>query len=268
MTKKIIFIITIFIVSGSLYAESNVPGGLVFIQTKIKSQQPPEIYYKNKRVAVLSGEQGWIAAVGIPLDVNPGIDFVEIKDQPSNSKHKFFIAEKEYLVEYLKIKDHKKVEPPAEVLTQISEQHQATIDTYNNYRYIPLDSLSLAMPVQGRRSSPFGMKRIFNNIPKSPHSGLDIAAPKGTKVHAAKNGIVTKSAHYYYSGNIIFIDHGQGFITSYCHLDEILVKEGQEVKTGDVIGKVGASGRVTGPHLHWSVSLNGQRVNPEYFIYG
>jgi len=127
--------------------------------------------------------------------------------------------------------------------------------------------LGLALPTSGRKSSPFGLTRIMNNIQQNPHSGLDIAAPKGQIVTAAKDGKVINLGNFFYSGNIVFIDHGQGFITSYCHLDSIMVTKGQVLKQGERLGTIGNTGRATGAHLHWSVSLNGVRVNPELFIH-
>jgi murein DD-endopeptidase MepM/ murein hydrolase activator NlpD len=121
-------------------------------------------------------------------------------------------------------------------------------------------------PVSGVTSSPFGHRRILNDQPRSPHSGLDIAASTGTPVAAPAPGTVTITGEFYFNGNTVFLDHGQGLITMYCHLSEIKVTEGTQIERGEILGLVGATGRVTGPHLHWSVSLNGHRVDPELAI--
>ena len=119
------------------------------------------------------------------------------------------------------------------------------------------------MPVEGRISGKFGGQRIMNGKKMNPHQGLDIAAPEGTPVKAASDGVVTLNApNTFYSGNVIVIDHGQGLQTIYAHLQKMNVKKGQKVKQGEVIGTVGKTGRVTGPHLHWGASLRGTRFNP------
>ena len=128
------------------------------------------------------------------------------------------------------------------------------------------DSLRMALPVSGRESSPFGLRRYFNEQPRKPHSGLDIAAPEGTPVLAPAGGRVIDTGEYFFNGNTVFLDHGQGLVTMYCHLHEIRVEAGQTVQEGETLGTVGRTGRATGPHLHWGVSLNDARVDPRLFL--
>ena len=123
------------------------------------------------------------------------------------------------------------------------------------------------LPVAGRISGHFGNQRIFNGVPKSPHSGTDIAAPEGTPVQAAAGGkVVLSGKNYFYTGNMVIVDHGQGLQTIYAHLKTAKVNEGDEVTKGQIIGLVGHTGRATGPHLHWGASLNNVRFRPHSLL--
>ena len=117
-------------------------------------------------------------------------------------------------------------------------------------------------PVPGDVTSAFGLRRFFNGEPRKPHSGVDLRAAEGAPVKAMAAGVVALADEHYFSGNVVYLDHGQGVVSMYCHLSEIKVEEGRFVSRGEVIGLAGSTGRVTGPHLHFGVGVLGQMIDP------
>ena len=127
-------------------------------------------------------------------------------------------------------------------------------------------SLKMLLPTQGIKSSEFGVKRFINNQPRNRHTGLDLAASIGTEIISPLSGKVILVGNFYYRGKTVFLDHGGGMISTYSHMSEVVVQQGQSLEKGDLIGEVGQSGRVTGPHLHWQIILSGIPVDPELFL--
>ena len=245
---------------------SAVPGGVYVVNLGGADEDPPSATFNGKPVMVVKKAGQWVAVVGIPLDAEPGRATVEFS--PAKAKDMgilFDIKPKQYATQQLKV-------PPSQV--NLSSEDEERVAAEQKKVRAALDSftpaapstLRLEQPVPGRRSSSFGLRRMFNGESRNPHSGMDIAAPTGTPIKAPLAGRVVDVGTYFFNGNNVIVDHGQGLLTMYCHLSKIRVEVGQELKRGEVLGDVGATGRVTGPHLHWGVSLNGAMVDPALFL--
>jgi len=242
-----------------------VPGGVVKVPLDVRTSKTPHVFYKNKPVMVVKDNKAWFAIVGIPLSARVGEHTVIIKT-PLKKEIIFTIKNKDYPVQRLTIKNKSKVNPNPDDQKRIARESSEINTLLSHYTNKHFTQAHFIKPVKGPTSSPFGLKRFFNKQPRSPHSGLDIAAPMHTPIKAASDGVVIATGNYFFSGNAVFIDHGFGLVTLYCHMNKILVHTGDKIKQGDIIGKVGKTGRVTGPHLHWGVSLNQVRVDPALFI--
>ena len=271
MKIKFILSIIIFYVSAlcsatalELPTESIVPGGIAIIS--IHTKEKPKAYFHARRVMVIGSSANWKAIVGIPLTEKIGTQILVVKINNVKTNYKFEIRNKEYETQHLIIKNKRKVNPNKQDMSRIITERKIISKAKLHWRDNENISLQFIKPVVGPYSSPFGLKRFFNKQPRKPHSGLDIAVPKGTPIAAAASGIVINIGDYFFNGNTVFIDHGQGLITMYCHMEYIGISEGSKVEAGDVIGKVGLTGRVTGAHLHWSVILNNTTVDPLLFL--
>ena len=246
--------------------EAAVPGGVV-IRDLGPAPTRPSVTFNGSPVMVLRRAGGWVAVVGIPLGAKPGDYALQVKDAGGNTKKLAFeIHDKAYETQHITIKDKRKVNPSKQDLARIGKEKARIRQALARFSEQDVVVLSLALPVEGPTSSPFGLRRYFNEQPRKPHSGLDIAAPKGTPIRAPAPGRVIDTGDFFFNGNTVFLDHGQGLVTMYCHMDHIDVKPGQRLETGDRLGTVGMTGRVTGPHLHWGVSLNDARVDPALFL--
>ena len=265
--STLFFINSTFCFATALPKQNAVPGGIAIINLNIPSGNTlPKVTFNKKRVMVKPQENSWHAIVGIPLKTRPGKKFIKLKTDKNNKKYFFTVKSKKYKTQHLTIKNKRKVNPYKKDLKRIIKEKKIIGKVFRQWRAIPQVRTEFIVPVDGPFSSPFGLRRFFNKQPRRPHSGLDIAAKEGTPIHAPADGIISNTGDYFFNGNSVFIDHGQGLITMYCHMSKIAVKKGQSVKQGEVIGNVGMTGRVTGPHLHWSVNLNNTRVEPTLFL--
>ncbi len=241
------------------------PGGTMAIALPAAAQAP-QVFYGERRVMVLPDDGGaWLAVVGIGLSVKPGTEKVIVKQGGREQTVSFTVKPRAYREQHITLKNKRQVNPDPEDLKRFEREYKEQVDAYRRYEPGVPSNVLMKPPVQGRESSPFGLRRFFNGEERNPHVGLDLAAPTGTPVKAPAAGKVVIIGDYFFNGKTIIIDHGQGFMTMVCHLSQIDVKPGQSIARDAVIGKVGATGRATGPHLHWTISLNDARVDPHIF---
>lgn len=263
----LVLLLGISVEAQPLPRENPVPGGIVIIPLGSDTEPAPVVQYDNQRVLVVSHAGKWQAVVGLPLSLAPGLQAIQVSDREGQQhEFSFTVQPKNYAEQRLTIKDKRMVEPSAEDLARITREQEIIRQLFTTWTDRPLNSLQFSQPARGRISSIFGLRRFFNDEPRQPHSGIDIAGPTGTPVAAPLAGTIVETGEYYFNGKTVFIDHGQGLISMLNHLSRILVRRGAHVNTGAKIGEIGMTGRVTGPHLHWTVSLNNSRVDPALFL--
>ena len=256
----------ILAIAITLPQQSAVPGGVVLVPIKLTIDKKPTVTYRKQPVMVVKKHGQWVAIVGIPLNAKAGEQVLQVSVSGVTKYVPFNIVDKTYPTQHIKIKDKRKVNPNQYDMRRINAEKltiQAALTHWTDKAQVPM---AFIWPVKGRISGLFGRRRVLNGEPRKPHSGMDIATPIGTEIRAPADGIVRDTGNYFFNGKTVFIDHGQGLITMFCHMDEIDVQPNDMIKQGDVIGTVGMTGRVTGPHLHFGVSLNNQRVEPRLFL--
>ena len=237
---------------------ASVPGGVRIIA--LNGAHPAT--FQAHRVLVIRRDGKWLAVVGIPLDAAVGTGTLEVQDEAA---HTFAIGPKTYTVQRLTVAPSQ-VDLSAQDASRAAQERARIHAAVATFSAAAPASLALRQPIPGVRSSSFGLRRVFNGEARNPHTGMDIAAPTGTPILAAADGTVVDTGDYFFNGNTVIIDHGQGLLTVYCHLSAIGVRIGAAVQRGQAIGKVGMTGRVTGPHLHFAVVLNQQFVDPALFL--
>ncbi|MCK6391371.1 MAG: peptidoglycan DD-metalloendopeptidase family protein [Azonexus sp.] len=249
----------------ALPRHTPVPGGVAVIDLGPADTARPAARWDQQPLAVLRDGQRWVALLGIPLDALPVPLEIAVSRGSTVTRLSIPIGSKAYPEQRLTVKNARHVDPDPEDMARIEREQAHTAAIKANFSDTVPDTRFVA-PAQGRLSSRFGLKRVFNGQARNPHSGLDFAAASGAPVKAPAAGMVTDAGNYFFNGNTVFIDHGQGLISAYMHLSRIDVQVGQRVNAGALIGAVGATGRATGPHLHWTVILNNTPVDPEAFL--
>ncbi len=249
----------------------QVPGGIARLSLGPAATRPVA-YAGDVPLLVLGDVIDWVALVGIPLAAKLGAASIDVQIEGGSKRQiRYTIAPKKYAEQRLSVAPGTvDLSPENEARYERERAHQATVmATFTEppaQAWASATALRMQVPTPGRRSSSFGLRRVFNGQSRNPHSGMDIAAATGTPVVSPLPAKVIDTGDYFFNGNTVWLDHGGGLLSMMCHLSAIDVKPGDMLKTGERLGAVGATGRVTGPHLHWGVMLNRTMVDPALFI--
>ncbi len=254
----------------------QVPGGVARLSLGPAAARPRALVRQGEvdvPVLVVGDVIEWTAIVGIPLAAALGDAFITmLADGNGNGSPRplhYTVAPKRYKEQHLQVSPRTvDLSPEDQARYERERDHQAGVMATFSEQPAgqALPSLRMRVPVPGRRSSSFGLRRVFNGQPRNPHSGMDIATATGTPIVAPLAGRVIDVGDYFFNGGTVWLDHGQGLLSMYCHLSRMDVRVGDVLQAGDAFCQVGATGRVTGPHLHWGVMLNRTMVDPALFI--
>ncbi len=254
---------------ASHQARSLQPGEVVLlaVTTSVPAATVSATVFRNEVWFYQSDDKNvWRGLLGIDLTTDPGDYSIALRATTTNgmainSHYTLTVLPKEFPTRKLTVAP-KYVSPPVDVLERIKLESQKVSRIFDSSLQQKLWNGPFVRPVPGKATSSFGSRSILNGLPRSPHRGTDFRASEGTPIAAPNGGKVVLSEDLYYSGNCVILDHGWGLFSHFAHLSRLLVGEGDTVIPGQVIGDVGSTGRVTGPHLHWSMRLNGARVDP------
>lgn len=246
------------------------PGGIALVRLgTAPGAAPPRAWLGEQPVWVSADGGQWTAVVGLALDLPPGSHQLRVEAGERERQVSFVVRPKDYPAQRIRLKDSSKVTlSPADEARAVAEI--AEIQQFKrHWRSVGQEDeveARFLQPAAGRLASRFGLRRFFNGEARAPHAGLDVAVPRGTPVQATARGTVLAADDYFFNGKTVFVDHGNGLISMYCHLDRIDVQPGDAVGQGQKLGLSGMTGRASGPHLHWSMVLNGVMVDPALFI--
>ena len=229
--------------------------------------QDATVFLDGRQLDVL-GDGTFVAGFGRDA---PQSARLTVQERMQTCEQTLTIARRNYQIQRVEGVPQETVTPPPERLERIARE-RARVGAAKGRHLLRPDLLRDALagfswPAVGPISGVYGSQRFYNGVPRSPHYGIDIALPTGSPVTAPSGGIVTLAENdLFYSGGTIILDHGYGLSSSFLHLSKLLVEVGQEVRTGELIGEIGASGRATGPHLDWRMSWRGERIDPQYLV--
>mgnify|MGYP000843977341 FL=1 len=245
---------------------ASVPGGVALVSLGPVSARPPRAWLGEQQVLVAAEGGQWVAVVGLPLDTLPGVHELRVDEAGVTRTVRFSVKPKDYPEQRITLRNNSMVQLSTSDLERVEGEIANIQRLKRHWREAEDTDTGFILPTTGRLTGRFGVRRFFNGEARAPHAGFDIAAARGTPVRANAQGIVLAADDYFFNGKSVFVDHGNGLISLYCHLDRIDVQPGEPVSKGQRIGLAGMSGRATGPHLHWSVVLNGAMVDPELFV--
>lgn len=245
---------------AQLPQDSRRVGGIAVIPLSANINQ---VFYQHKPVLISQENGKRYAVFGIPLSATLGTLTLNTNSTPIQIEVKPY----PYAEQRITVKNQDYVNPNQEQLDRYAREAKEQNAIYDSFSASAWTAFpNFIRPTAGKFSNSFGRKRFFNGEARAPHSGLDIPAPVGQKVIAPADGVVVQTGNYFFNGNTVMIDHGQGLISMFCHLSQIHVAKGQTIHQGELLGLVGKTGRVTGAHLHWGMSLNNARVDPQLFL--
>ena len=255
----------------ALPATAAVPGGVVAVSLG-RSAEAPKAHFNGTPVLVVgSPAEGWTAVVGLPLSTPAGSVVLQVQTQAPGAAGgglrsvPITVKNKRYAEQHLTVPPRHVDLSPADLARHEREREQQRV-VMATFSVTRPPTLQMQPPVAGSRSSSFGLRRFFNGQARNPHNGMDIAAPVGTPVVAPLRATVIDVGDYFFNGNTVWLDHGCGLLSLFCHLSATDVAVGDVVAAGQRVAAVGATGRVTGPHLHWGVLLNRTMVDPALFL--
>ena len=253
-------------VAPALPRQRLAPGGVALVALGASGERPQARTEEGRPVLVVGSPRGWTAVVGIALSAPAGEAAVVVGAAGQAARRVLFrVGSHAYGVQHLKVEPGK-VDLSAEDLARHERERAHQAEVLSTFSAPAPAALAMLAPVDGAQSGSFGSRRVFNGQPRQPHSGMDIAAPAGTPVMAPADARVIDTGDYFFNGRTVWLDHGGGLLSMMCHLSEVAVAVGDTLRAGDRLGAVGATGRATGPHLHWSVALNRAMVDPALFL--
>ena len=242
-----------------------IPGGIAVIDLGEETDPAPRALLAGIPVLIVPDTGHYRAIVGIALSAPPGVQRIDVQSASGPRTVTVTIRAHDYPHQALKVAP-KHVDLSAADAARYEGEKRHLEAVFGTYTDTLPSALQLASPVQGIRSSSFGSRRVFNGQARNPHTGMDIAAARGLPIRAPLDGIVVDTGDYFFNGQTVIVDHGRGLMTMYCHLSSIHVAVGEHVGKGALLGAVGATGRVTGAHLHFGVMLNRAWIDPALLL--